>query len=352
MKKWMMLVLCCLLIAAQASADTDLSECIIANGQVAAAEWTFLTAPCSGILETFRLQTGDRVNAGDVLFSMQMQSVYAPVSGVVGTVFGAPGEYAENVQAVYGSMMTIRPSDSLWVQGTFQGGYNRAENRDIHAGMTLYLQTANTPKKEAEARVLQCDATGFLLEMLKGDSLELEDTVWVYRLASHGNEARVGTGKIIRQPDAVIPGAGYIAEVLVKAGDAVEKGTPLFRVLAGDADPGMDPAIHAPADGVVTMVAVQPGQQVWKGQMLARVDDTASLEVIAQVDEIDIRKVRVGMELPLTLDMDASNVMTGTVMSIVPVGNVRQNVAYFSVHIAMESSAAMIGASASVYLPR
>ena len=44
MKKWMMLVLCCLLIAAQASADTDLSERIIANGQVAAAEWTFLSS--------------------------------------------------------------------------------------------------------------------------------------------------------------------------------------------------------------------------------------------------------------------------------------------------------------------
>ena len=50
-----------------------------------------VTAPYSGVLLPFDLESGDTVAAGDTLFSMDTLKVYAPEDGVLRAVFAGIG---------------------------------------------------------------------------------------------------------------------------------------------------------------------------------------------------------------------------------------------------------------------
>ena len=94
------------------------------------------------------------------------------------------------------------------------------------------------------------------------------------------------------------------------------------------------------------------GQQVWKGQLLARISRTDSLEIVADVDEMDLNGLKVGDRVPVTLDTNEKEILTGTVTEIAGLGVTRQNAAYYTVHLTVDADGLMLGQSASVYLPR
>ena len=75
------------------------------------------------------------------------------------------------------------------------------------------------------------------------------------------------------------------------------------------------------------------------------------LEVAAQVDEVNLKNLYVGDKVSVTLDMDESNVLTGTVTEIGNLGTPVQNAAYFPVHVELTTNQIPLGASASVYIP-
>jgi biotin carboxyl carrier protein len=68
----------------------------------------------------------------------------------------------------------------------------------------------------------------------------------------------------------VAPMPGTVVRVLVATGDAVTKGQPLVVLEAMK----MEHTVHSPADGVVTEVRAQGGQQVDAGSVLAVVDES------------------------------------------------------------------------------
>ena len=106
----------------------------------------------------------------------------------------------------------------------------------------------------------------------------------------------------------------------------------------------------ASAAGVVATVAVNPGQQVWKGQLLCRIYLTDTLEVVADVDEMDLGTLKVGDTVPVTLDVNKAQVLNGTVTEISALGVTKQNAAYYTVHVSIPTGSGRLGASASIYL--
>ena len=76
-------------------------------------------------------------------------------------------------------------------------------------------------------------------------------------------------------------------------------------------------------------------------------------EVIAEVDEVDLGRIRVGTICPILLDMDEETVLQGQVTEISSLGITRQNAAWYQVHLSLENASQLpLGASASVYLPK
>lgn len=350
MKKLIAVFLLLTLLSTTALAEGDWSGYAIANGNVAAVEHVDVTAPFSGTLLPFTLEAGDRVAAGETLLEMLATTLYAPEDGVLEAVFAADGDDASAVMSRYGALAAITPTAAQRIHASTAGAYDDEDNRTIRMGETLYFRSAKEDKTEGFGRVIAVEGKNYVVEIQDG-VFDADESLTLYRSDAYKAKEKVGKGVVTRRDPVLIQGQGRVAEWLVQPGTAVAAGQPLLTLMAADADAGASPRIAAPADGVAVSVAVSPGQQVWKGQLLARIDLTDALEVVAEVDEVDLNGLKVGDSLPITLDMDADTVINGTVTELSALGVTRQNAAYYTVHISL-SAEAPLGASASVYLKK
>lgn len=346
MKRMLSLLLALAFAAAfaAAGAEDDLTGRTIASGTVAAVAFEDLTAPWSGTLMPFDLAAGDTVRAGDVLFNMRTQEVFAPEDGTVTEVFARPGDDAAAVMARYGALASLQGSPRFLITAT-NAAVTDAERKDIRVGQTVYFRADG---EKGTGRIVMITGSTFAVEITDGE-FDIGKRLSLYDADDYKHQ--MGSGAVILRDPVSVAGLGRVVAVHVSAGDAVKAGQPLFTVAGQDADPGCAPAVAAVCDGVVLQVAAAPGQQVWKGALLARVWKTDALEVIAEVDEMDLARVKVGDVCPIVLDMDPDTVLSGTVTEIGGLGVTRQNAAYYQVHFALAETGLPLGASASVYLP-
>ncbi|MBR2824350.1 MAG: HlyD family efflux transporter periplasmic adaptor subunit [Clostridia bacterium] len=353
MKKLLLLILALSLLWSGASAAAlDRSAYVIASGTVEAAAFTDVLAPFSGTLLSFDLQPGDRVSVGETLLGMRTQILRAPLSGRITGVFAGEGEDASGVMARYGALAAIEPEYSYLVRATTTGAYNKSRNKELHIGETLYFQQNSGTKDDGVGQVISVSGDSYTLEIHSGDFSPREN-VTLYRSAGYGYSEKVGTGTVARRDPLTVTGSGRIGKVYVRADSRVSADDPLFEILPADADPGAGSDVLCPCDGVIASVAVMPGQQVWKGALLARIYRTDRIEVVAEVDEMDLSRIRVGSVCPILLDMDEETVLQGQVSEINALGVTRQNAAWFRVHLSLENASHLpLGASASVYLPK
>ncbi len=352
MKKALSLLLAGLLLAAPAlSCAADLSGCSIANGVVSAARHVDVTAPCSGTLLSYDLEVGDAVTSGQTLMQMMSTTVYAPEDGKIGALFIAAGDDASAAMQRYGCVMTIEPEHLLMIEASVSISTSDTKNRMIHTGETVYALRETTATSEGSGRVIRVSGNTYLVELTDGD-LNVGNSVNLYRDEDHTSKNAIGKGSVVRREDALVQGAGRVLEVYVREGDAVKAGDRLFTVLSSDAAPGASDVLSAPNAGVISALPFSPGQQVWKGALLCRIELTDQLEVTASVDEIDLRDLRVGDSVQVTLDMDEERVINGTVTEISGLGVTRSNAAYYTVRVSLPSGYGKLGCIASVYLPK
>lgn len=349
MKKLLFLLLACMMILPNAFAAEDLTNYAVANGNVAAATHIDITAPYSGTLAPFDLESGDSVAAGQAILSMLVSTVYASEDGKVSGIFAVPGDDATALMARYGMVMSIEPAQNLRMEASTSGAYNSEANRTLHVGEKLYFED-DEENEEGVGRVIGVQDSNYVVDVLTGN-FEAGTTLTLYRSSEYTSKSKVGKGKIVKRAPLSIGGQGRVAEILVEDGQEVKRGDALFTLMGFDADFNAAPAMSSPVDGVVAAVMVQPGQQVWKGQLLARIYPTHQLEIVAQVDEMDLDAITVGDKLMYTLDTRDDMVLEGVVTEISSLGVTMQNAAYYTVHIAI-TGMPMLGASASVYIPR
>ncbi len=340
------LLACCFTVPA--AAETDLTKYAIANGTVQAASYEDVTAPCSGTLLSFDLDHGDTVEAGTPLFELMTAEVRAPEDGTVGWLFAEAGDSADTVMATYGAVMAIQPAVSQRMHCTYKDAANYEANKHLHVGDKLYFKSGD---EKGSGRVILVSGGNYEVEILSG-RFKKDKLLDLFKDARCGKNDRVGKGKVYYRDDITVAASGRIAEILVAPGDSVKKGDVLLRTLSADAGTDVVPVISAPSGGVIDLISVNPGQQIWKGQLLCRIWHAGDPEIVAQVDEMDLGDLRVGDRVPVTLDTDESRIMYGTVTEISALGVTRQNAAYYSVHVSIDDSSVMLGQSASVYLPK
>lgn len=355
MRKWIAVIAALAVLALGAgpgrAEGTDLSGYSVASGNVAAVGFEDLTAPWSGTLLPFDWAAGDAVEAGQEMFTLRTETVYAPENGTVKTVFAAPGESAAAVSLRYGAALFLEGEHPDRIQATTATAFQKRENKIIQMGETLYFRSDKAGREEGSGRVIQVSGGGYLVEILEG-SFEMGENLSLFRKEDYSANAKVGMGQVSRRDPVPVTGQGRIREILVAAGERVTEGQPVMTLMGLDAEPGAAPEIRAGQAGVVAQVMAVPGQQVWKGALLARIWHTDQLEVVAEVDEMDLKALHIGSQCPVILDMDPDTRLTGTVTEIGALGVKRQNAAYYPVHFRLERNDLPLGASASVYLTK
>ena len=352
MKKALMILLCAALLAAPlsapAAAETDLTAYAIANGSVQAARFKDVTAPCSGTLLPFDWSVGDTVDKDAILFQMMTARVTAPEDGTVRGLFVGAGESADAAMSTYGAVAALEPARLDRMHASYRTAPNEEDCRHVHVGQPLWFRYGG---EYGTGVVVAVSGESYEVEILTG-KYDIDDNITLYKADTYDYHDRVGEGIVYKRDDVSIRASGTVSEVLAFPGDSVKKGDTLMTLLSADADIGMTPGIRAEAPGVLSAVAVVSGQQVWKGQLLARISRTDALEIAADVDEMDLNGLKVGDKLPVTLDTNEAKILTGTVTEISGLGVPRQNAAYYTVHLVVDESGLMLGQSASVYLPR
>lgn len=346
MKKWLaFLLVLCLPVTAFAASPT-----VTANGVVESDSVQYITAPWSGTILPFDWQTGDRVEADDVLFTMDTAKVYAPANGKIGALFAEPGDLASDVLAQYGMLLSIEKDANLVINATTSGAYSDEDNRTIHLGEKVYFRESNDRDNEGEGRVIAVEGSSYVVELTLGE-FDKDDSVKIYREDGMTTKSCIGSGKIARLEEMLIGGAGRVVSCAVQQGDEVMKGDLLLELAAQDAENDVFSAdIEANQAGALE-VAVLPGQQVYKGMVLAKVHELKNLNVVAEVDEMDLDLIRVGDNLTVVLDRYPDVQLSGVVREMASVGKPRQNATYYDVTLALTTGLEVLpGMNATVWL--
>lgn len=329
-------------VAAFAAALTLTASCALAataDAKIVAPNTEKITAPFAGTLLPFDYETGDSVSAHETLFTLDTTPVYATQAGTVSAVFASVGDDAGGVAAHYGALAVIEPKNALYIDASTDQAYNDADNRYIHAGETLYLKLSND---KGTGVVTSVSGKKYTVEILSG-SFDVDDTVRCFRESTTPSDSEVGRGKVTRYADVQVnANSGRIAAVHVKPGDAVEVGDLLFELVDAQSEKDASRSIAASKDGVITSMNTASGAQVYRGQLLCEVADLSTLELSAEVDELDLNSIAVGDTLSYTLDAFDGETFTGTVTQIDSVGAKKQNATYFDVRITLPAGKTLL----------
>lgn len=357
MKKMLALLLAAALLtplcALAEDVQTPAVSSVTANAVAESENVYKITAPYSGVLLPFDLETGDQVLAGDALFALDTVKVYAPVDGTLQAVFADPGDLCEDVTALYGMIACIERALPQVADASTSGAYNDEDNRLIHVGETVYFYQTNDKDNEGEGRVTAVNGSDYTAELTAGD-FENGDNIKIYRDEKMGTKSCIGSGTIERAADVAVSGTGRVLSCAVQPGQTVRKGQLLFELSGQDAQADVTGAtVTASHAGAVELAAgVSSGQQVYKGQLLASIHDLDVMNVVAEVDEMDLERVHVGDTLTVVFDCQPQEEVSGTVTDISLIGNAKQNATYYDVTISISTSWQVLpGMNATVWPP-
>jgi HlyD family secretion protein len=123
--------------------------------------------------------------------------------------------------------------------------------------------------------------------------------------------------------------AGRVSQVLVERGATVEQGQPLVRLddtelRAGGPEQALlkiqleKLTLRAPAGGVISARAIEPGEVVAPGAPLLTIERTEDIKAILYVSERLIGRMHIGQAVSLTTDSFPGVAFSGQIDSIAP----------------------------------
>ena len=303
------------------------------TGKVVAGECISLTAQYGGRLLDYTVRTGDIIQSGQTVFSIETTKVYAPCDGIIGGVRVQPGDEASFMLQQYGALMYLEP-DSLLKIDTNTSAAND-DNKWIHVGETVYLRSVSANGRTGAGYVTRVDGKSFSVEITDGN-LRVAEQTSVYRTNSYAYDSRIGTGKTVRINPVAITGEGSVLTVLVTEGQEVKRGDVLAElvegVLTGYTVNDEENEIYSAA--ILCDIAVRPGQQVSAGQVLATLHPLDRLQVEADLNELDLERIQVGDAVQVELlGLKASAPLDGAVIAISALSHTETSDAEYKLYV-------------------
>jgi HlyD family secretion protein len=109
-----------------------------------------------------------------------------------------------------------------------------------------------------------------------------------------------------------------------------------------------DYTIAAPADGIVTGLAIQEGGMAQEGMQVCTLQESTGFKLVVAVDELDIPGIKTGQTADVKIDALPDDKASGEVVKINPVGNKANDVTTYDVTLRVDAPAqALSGMSAS-----
>ena len=294
-------------------ASLDVAETIEASGSLEAQPFASLSWKTSGVVEAVNVKSGDFVKADTILLTLDPTSVSASI-----------------VSAQADLVTAQKNLEDLLTSGTdvAQAKIDLKNAQEDYDDAVYYLRYLQTDTKVPQTTY--------------GAKLEQTNNGWKYKYTAENFKGPA-------PKDWIVEAENDLALKKAKLEDAQRE---YDRLLAGDtssdviaAQAKVDAAqatvnqlsIIAPFDGQVLSVDSHVGDMVNTGELSVNIADMDHLYVEAQVDETDVANVKVGQQAEVTLDAVPDVILTGSVVSVNPVGETVGGLVKYTVRIDLDS---------------
>lgn len=330
------------------SIGTAAAEGVKIDGSIKAGETKTILAPYSGLVGDYTAQVGDEASAGDALFALKAQKVYAEFDGTVTAVFAQGGDNASSVSERYGALAYIEEDVLYRAECSTANSEGGNENKIVHVGETVYIRSTGDSDRVGEARVIGVSGKNYTLEVTKQDGIRVGENIKVYRNDHYYGSSCIGSGKAERVDPQAVSAEGYVLSTSVEEGQHVSRGDVLFDIVPDALDDmeGGDGRVYMQEDGILLSVTAESGTQAAKNTVLATYCPKGAMRLICSVDEQDIAEIQVGDVMTVTLDAYEDKSLRGVVTNIAAAGE--SGGAFYDVTLELEENDIMrIGMSAS-----
>ena len=301
--KNMIRVLACVLVLLMAGSGMALAE-VSMSGILQPADVNVITAPMSGSVISCEARTVDKLSEGDALIVVDTVRIYAPCTGTVAAVRAEEGDSVSAVAALYGAVMYVEPASRYVISASTTNAYDSNDNHIIHVGETVYLTSINNSSRTGVGLITYVEGENYNVEVLESN-IRLNETCRISRDKDSGKtSAVIGQGKTKRNNPMAVVADGSVVKLHVEEGDEVVMGDLLMEVAPDRLDGATESTLEAEYDCIVLNMLATEGGAVQKGQPIAQVFETGTLQAVVYVSEDDLLDIEVGDQVTVTLDID------------------------------------------------
>lgn len=354
---------------------------VTGSGRLAPADTQTLQLPGGVTVESVAVDIGDSVAAGDVLATLDtdslayraaqvsaelssldreiasrssVSSVKSPVRGRVKYLPVSEGDSVLNAISQYGALALISSDEKMQV------------SFDSEADLALYSSvTVRWDGGEAEGLVETKTGTGYVV------TLTDDETPYLASAGVYEGDTLLGEGTLeIHAPVSVLAAGGSIEDIKVSENSKISANATLFTLdnepnsasyeesLAGRADKAallqtllqyqQDPRVLAPQDGVVSDLAIDDGDDVADSALSSGLTDALTLQtggavkMDIDVDELDIGEVALGQSATVTLDAYPDETFAAEVTHISRIGTVGGSITTYPVEVTLAYDARLL----------
>lgn len=273
------------MVEVQPVTKSDLTISVQARGVMEAADPVDIRSPFSGQLLQVPLQAGAAVTAGDLLAAYRIDDLTVQEERLV-------RDLAQAEAALQDLLQRKEESDALGEAQLAQAEAQYEQARmDWVAAQTLPPWDPDRARTEQRFKA----AEGALAEA----------------------KARIAAGV-----------AGPADEAAARAAVTAAR-----EALAQVREQKSQVELRSPAAGTLLQVEVDAGESVMAGQLLMRLADLSTVEVVAEVDEVDIGQVRPSAAAEVTVPAYPEATFEGEVVRVAPTARREGNVAHFDVWV-------------------
>ena len=291
----------------------DVAETIETSGSLEAQPFASLVWKTSGVVEAVNVKPGDFVKAGDILVTLDPTSTSASIVSAQADLVTAQ----KNLEDLLTSGTDLAQAAIDLKDAT--------EEYDDAVNYLSYLQVdTKVPQTKYLAELVQTRngwRYDYTTENFKGPAPE----DWIVEAENDLALKRAQLEDAQREYDRLL--VGDTSSDVIAAQAKVDAAQATVNSLS----------IIAPFDGEVLSVDHRVGDVVDTGELSVNIADMDHLYVETQVDESDIANVKLGNQAEVTLDAVPDLRLTGSVVSINPVGEVVGGLVKYTVRVELDS---------------
>lgn len=325
----------------------SLKATVGAAGTVRANQDAILTFQSSGIVEEVMVSSGEIVEKGDLLVTLEETSLPAQIilaradlvtaQNALEALFDTDLALANARLALTQAREALENSDyALLVQ---QEG-NRASGETIaEAQANLVLAQSEVDRAQGEYSKYSGRSVDDPVRALARSNLAaarqnrdaiLRQLNWYLGKLSADDQAMLEA--TVEVALANLRQAELEVERITSGPDTEDVTVAQARIAAAQANINLS-SVRAPFAGTITLVEVKPGDSASPGQSAVQLFDLSRLFVEAQFSEVDINKIHPGQIVALSFDAELDREYEGIVTQVGITGNVFQGIVNFRILI-------------------